>query len=479
VPARVVTVVLALAVALLMGRLAERAFTFVRSGAQMDLAAYWAAARATSAGLSPYVNHVERDPALWDGIAIHRHSRFIYPPLAARLLTPLGHSSYAQLKAVWTVSALLALGLAIALAVRLAGLTMTLPCGLALAGLTAAYYPALALLERGQSDAHLLLLLLGAIALLRRPGWILLGGALLAAAALFKLYLILVVPFLIARRQWRAVAGWALGALCLAALSLAISGPALLESYVHEQLPRIARHGDGGSPSTRLSAGVLARLAAGLPAGTTAIDGEAYTIESLRFSPNATLVRTPLGRATWNAMKRLGLDVAPAHVSGVFFAIAFASILALTWRTQLFTGAEVEPWIDLAWWQVVLTSMLLFAPLTWAMGTVWLLPAAPIAWRAWRAWQGSRGGEAGRSKTRLSAGLAVAGVLVAALPDPWVGMLALKYPLAEGLVLLGMLGLLIRQTLRRPYLRGQAGIGQRQARVAVVAGGKDPAYCVA
>lgn len=451
-PRRLLTVLLAIVVALLVWRLTTHSIAYVRTGAQMDLAAYWTAGRATAVGLSPYVNHVDRDPPLWDGIAIHRHSRFVYPPLVAELLTPLAQSSYAQAKLGWTLSALLALGVSLLLAWRLAGLAMTPWSGWLIAGLAAGFYPVLALIERGQSDAHLLLLLLGAIALMRRPGWVWLGGALLALAALFKLYLILVVPFLIARRQWRAMAGWSLGALVVTVISLALSGKAVLNDYVTQQLPRIARYGDSGPASTRLPAGVLAGRTAGQPAGFTRIDGERYRVESLRFTINASLVRTELGRATWKAMQRLGLGTAPAHVSAVFFVFGFAAIVVVLWRTPLLAGSRVEGWVDLAWWQVILTAVLLLAPLTWAMGTVWLLPAAPIAWAAWQTAE-----TAHALKTRVSAGLAWVGVLVAALPDPWLGELTIKYLVAEGLVLVGMLGLLRRSSENSGTRRAVAG----------------------
>src|SRR6185436_700092 len=58
---------------------------------QQDLAAYWVAGAARSAGLDPYVNHVGGPvaPELWDGVAVFAHSRFLYPPLIAELFRPL------------------------------------------------------------------------------------------------------------------------------------------------------------------------------------------------------------------------------------------------------------------------------------------------------------------------------------------------------------------------------------------------------
>ena len=51
---------------------------------QMDFSAFYIAGKSVSRGLSPYVNYVESDPGLWDGVNGFTHSRFLYPPLAAR-----------------------------------------------------------------------------------------------------------------------------------------------------------------------------------------------------------------------------------------------------------------------------------------------------------------------------------------------------------------------------------------------------------
>ena len=58
-----------------------------RDSLQMDFSAYYTAGEALSVGLSPYVTHVSTDPVIWDGQGRYRHSRFLYPPLVAEILS--------------------------------------------------------------------------------------------------------------------------------------------------------------------------------------------------------------------------------------------------------------------------------------------------------------------------------------------------------------------------------------------------------
>ena len=81
-----------------------------RSSLQEDFAAYWVAGAARRLGLDPYVNHVGGPvaPALWDGVAPFRHSRFLYPPLVAELFRPLAALPYRAAKALYTAAAVAA-----------------------------------------------------------------------------------------------------------------------------------------------------------------------------------------------------------------------------------------------------------------------------------------------------------------------------------------------------------------------------------
>ena len=92
---------------------------------QMDLSSFYAAGQAVDAGLSPYVNHVENEPPIWDGVDRYRHSRFLYPPPAARLFQPLSWIGYHAVKFFWMLASLVAVAAAVAIAItRTVGLSI-------------------------------------------------------------------------------------------------------------------------------------------------------------------------------------------------------------------------------------------------------------------------------------------------------------------------------------------------------------------
>ena len=397
---------LAVVLVALLVRLGAYALDFGRRSLQMDFAAYYAAGQAESAGLSPYLNHVAHDPPIWDGVATYRTSRFLYPPPVAHAFRPLAALPYSSAKVVWMVLSLAALAGALWIAGRAAGLRSHV-AWLALASLAGAWYPLLALLERGQADSLTLLLVLGAMVLSASgPRRALAAGALLAGAVWLKLHCVLLVPLLVLERRWRALAGFAAGAAALVALGLGLDGPGQTLDYVAHDLPRIARHGERGPSETRLPPELLEPVVAALANGRTTLDGRTWDVEALRFALNGSLVRTPLGRATWSAARGIGLPLAPAHVSLVFFGAAVLLALALgIGRARVRGESGITRLVD---WQIALVAVLLCAPATWAMATVWLLPAGAIVLA-----------ELGRpTSTRARVALAVvaAGLLIACVP---------------------------------------------------------------
>ena len=437
---RVAVAVLALVVALLCVRLVSYCLEFGSRGLQMDFAAYYTAGQAESRGLSPYVNHVATDALLWDGVGLYHHSRFLYPPPAAHLFRPLAALPYAVAKRIWIVLTLAALGAALALAARCATRRARSVDALAVAGVTAAFFPLLALVERGQADALTLLLMIVAIGWMRRPGGGIPAGLVLALATLLKLQCAFALPFVLARRRFTTALGFALGLGALALTALAVDGPRALHDYVTQQFPRISRYGEDGPRAMRLPPETFERFAAAVGPGRTVKDGQGYEIESLEFVLNASLVRTPLGRGVWEALRDAGIQIAPAQVSWLLLAVAFA--LLLPWQRRLALDARTSrPLDDFIYWQAVLLVILLCAPVSWATGVVWMLPLVWIAIAALR--------EPGRRGLAAIA-LCCEALLFAAIGDPWLlaatgpgGFAAWKYVAAEllalgGLVLLGL-----------------------------------------
>ena len=205
-----------------------------------------------------------------------------------------------------------------------------------------------------------------------------------------------------------------------------IGQPPTAAAAASEGVTMVERKRKGTAPSS------LRRLLAGVPPGHTTLQGRVYSVEALSFEINASAVRTPLGRTTWKAMRAVGLPIAPAHVSLAFLAVGLGLVLA--W--QRWSGPPRDRLAEFCYWNVVLILILLCAPLTWSMSTVWLLPTAVVMLKGLR---GSR-----RPGEILPLALCGAGLVAAGLPDAALaGLPSLaksKYVVAELLCLAGLLG---------------------------------------
>lgn len=357
---------------------------------QQDLAAFVTAGRARAAGLDPYRNHLSMAGAPWDGIAVYRHSRFLYPPIVAEAFRPLAALPYAWGKIIFT--AMSVGGLAIGL--RLARPPATPDAAGAPARATgvvwlavASWPPVFTTLERGQID--LLLLPLLALAWRRRTSP-LVGGVALAACALAKPFVFAVWPILLVaghRRLALTATGVVVALLGVGAL---LSGPTLSREYLTEVLPRAMRHGEGGPVGWLLPDEVLASAGDRLAEGTAQLDagGRIFPQQVGDFRRNASVVRLLAGDGTPPA-------AAGAAVFGVLAVLLGASALR---RPQCPT-----------WFWGALLAGVAASPVAWAMS----LPLGiPLLLRAPAAFQG-RGG-------RDRYGLALVGLYAAGALGPWV-----------------------------------------------------------
>jgi Glycosyltransferase family 87 len=334
---------------------------------QQDLAAYWIAGWACRLGLDPYVNQVGSTaaPALWDGIAIFRHSRFLYPPLVAELFRPLAALPYRGAKLIFSAAMLAAWGAA-------GLLTGDRRSRIWFFGASVLFFPLYRHLERGQIDLLILFLL---VLVWRAGTHPLVAGAALALGTLFKPGLLMLVPVLWVGGRARLVGG-ALGAgLALVGLTVAIAGPARLYEYLTSVLPRAALYGEGGTPEMLLPPERFPDAAAPGPHAettgddTTWLDGHGYRTSRWNAPASASLPRLlapespsfavnllPAGLALWGlgwAARRLhrrppGAAVPPESIDGLLlFAAAVGCVIA--------------------------------SPTGWVMGLVVALPLAPRA----------------------------------------------------------------------------------------------------
>jgi len=422
-------------------RLASWMTRFANESLQMDLAAFYTAGEALNHGLSPYDSHAARDPAIWDGVDLFYHSRFLYPPQVAVLMRPLASLSYAAAKRLWMALSLACVAASLAVTGHVYGLRRKWVLILIVAICAASYYPLFTHLERGQIDAvTLLLIVLSSAAMGKRTLRAELGaGVLLCVATLLKLHCVYMLPFLAIRKKPWALLGYLGGGLLIAILTVATPGgiEATL-GYVQDEMPRIARFGEWGTEDMRLPQEVLEERLQGLPEGMTTKDSLVYKRESFHFFSNGTLVR----------VLQLHLQKAQVWLDNsqlsVLVLIALLG-LVVAYQVRLPGSLHLDARGEVLYWQVVALIVLLAAPLTWVMNLVWLLPSIVIVLA-----------ELTRSKAgwgRLTLVLAAVALVVIALPDgadsPWltptlVRLIEHKYVFGEGLLLLALLGYLPR-----------------------------------
>jgi hypothetical protein len=414
-------------------RLAGSMMRFGQESLQADFSAFYTAGEATRAGLSPYSTYPDHDPPLWDGLATHRVSRFLYPPLFASLVSPLTHLPYLVAKQAWMIASLGAMAAALVVLARALRTKLGTESVLGLSAFVALFHPVLTHLERGQVDTFTLLAVSTALAPVVADGsdrfrsglWLALGTAL-------KPNVGGLLPFFLLRRRWRAAAGWALGGLAAALLTVALQGPERFVSYLTRELPRIAAEGEEHGLGGQLEPEVLARLRAGAPEGYTIREGRLYRIETMSFLANASIVR-------W-VKRDLGLRIGRGRLSLLLLAMVVAG-MAVWQRRHPRMREEPGGLRELAYWQIVAAGLLLCWPLTWAMNIVWLLPTALVLIHAAPRFYRSE-----RAAALVACGI---GLVLAGLPDsvafallvPW-GEATLKYVLAELLIVVSLLAIL-------------------------------------
>jgi hypothetical protein len=362
---------------------------FVWRSYQQDFAAYWAAGWARLMDLDPYLNYAGQGHALplpWDGVALFRHSRFLYPPLCADLFRPLLGLPYLCAKGLFT-GAMLAAWIGAGLIVaqdRRARVVYFVASTL--------FFPFYRHLERGQIDLLILLLLALAWRAHGRP-WA--AGAALAASAALKPAFVGLLPVVWALGRGRALlAALAIGG-ALAGVTALVDGPARLHEYLTEVIPRASLYGEGGTEEMLLPS---AQLPLASDDGMIDFGGRRY--------------RMTIGDAPASAsLPRLLAPESPSPASARLpFALA---IVGLTLLARLLRGGDDPATETLLYWTTAVACVVT-SPAGWVMGLVLALPLATV-------------GVALAAGGRLPRGPAVAGALAwvaLALPQPFSGWAA-------------------------------------------------------
>ena len=344
---------------------------FVTKSLQMDFSAFYTAGQVLDAGLSPYVNYALSSPSLWDGASRFNHSRFLYPPLAATMFRPLTVLSYGAAKLVWMVLSLISIIGGLLVYTSMLKPKPRLETFLLVLIVAALYHPLLTMLERGQEDGICLALISAAVAFSPHKGTRqLVSGLLFSLVTLLKLSCVFLLPLMILRRKIKMVVGYCLGCLLIIGTSVAVHGWSTCYDYFMNDMPRISRFGENGTLEMRLPKDFLEAHLKDWPGGTTTKDGHAYSLSVLSFRGNATLVRPLVALLSYG-----GVNLSPSLVSVAVFLV-LAALVAL-WQVlyghTVIAGDSLQ---EVIYWQLDLIIVLLAAPLTWVMSTVWLIPVA-------------------------------------------------------------------------------------------------------
>jgi hypothetical protein len=193
-----------------------------------DFTIFYYTARLVADGLPMYGESPVRYGVKWAS----SHLGNLNPPHFQMLLQPLAGLTYAQAYVAWALVNLAALGVALWLIVRGLGLRVT-ATGAAVAGaLMMASTPFTSVAVTSEWSFVLLVPFTMAWLALRQAHW---GraGAWLGACVALKLFFLLFVPWLLLKRQWRAVAMLGLAALAWTVAGMALYGVDTYRLWIH------------------------------------------------------------------------------------------------------------------------------------------------------------------------------------------------------------------------------------------------------
>jgi len=263
----------------------------------VDFVTLWTAAHDLSLGGSLY-----RVDAV---LANHFGTVFKVPPFYGMLLLPLAktdiHSALLLHRTLDMALYAGVAGLLGALGAKRLGSPLSLAAVCTVMGLM---QPPFDTVAYGQIDVVLLLLLTMAFLALQR-GWPLVAGLAVALATLLKLYPLLLLALLLARREWRAIAWTVTWLLLLTSLAVAVVGWPEHVTYATQVLPRIG--GGTGWIENQTINGFLCRLLTGSlapePVRERVVDLLTYLSLGLALAVGMALAARPSHRSSRYALQ--------------------------------------------------------------------------------------------------------------------------------------------------------------------------------
>ena len=337
-------------------------FTSVAS-LQMDFTAYYTTGKVFLTGADIYKNQIVNDWLLWDGVAVFNHSRFLYPPLTAMIFSVFSLLEYSSAKYLWNILNFLFVTSALLLLMK--AFIKKLNFDLLVIALLVLlnFFPFITMLERGQVDGLNLLLITTAIILTKRKDSFP-AGVVLAIATLFKLYVVLLIPFMLIAKKPRAVWGYVSGVIVLSLLSFLLTGYERNVQYVFEEMPRLSQLGESGFEEMKIPSESLRNYFQLSKYSVSMVEGKMYRTEIISFNSKASFLRI---FSVLNEKTHLNLPL--AVVSLILYLVFLGFVILLIRKKSLHDEKDY-----LMFWIMSLVVILLCSNFTWVMNLVWLIP---------------------------------------------------------------------------------------------------------
>lgn len=397
----------------------------------MDLTAYYTAGKVMSQDLDVYKNHFNADWHLWDGVGVFEHSRFLYPPIAASMFQMFAGIDYETFKYFWNFFTFICVIAASYIFLRLYNLHLSLINYLIAGIVLFNFFPFITLLERGQIDGFTFLIVACAVSLILTTNIKnrFMGGMLWAFASLFKFYCVLIIPFLLAKKKFTEIWGYAAGAAVVFILMLAVNGKDITYNYFVHELPRISEYAESGTEEMKINSVALREYFQMTPDAISFADGKMYRTEVISFNSKASVMRVFIV-----AQQVVDVNI-PNIVISCLMLLILTGMIWLVEREALFSSEQSFIY-NLAFWQLIITVIMFVGVFTWVMNLVWLLPVMYII--MYLHYKGNRGKEYW---------LLMAGFIFAAMPDAFLllkdsiagELLKAKYIASEVLIFGGLL----------------------------------------
>lgn len=267
-----------------------------------------------------------------------------HPPLTALLLVPLTFLPFPIATLIWTLGCVLLLAGIVYLLVKELNLPLASPWWQITVMFMPSWYPVWLHLHLGQFTIPLAALIFGAWLALRR-GRDTLAGALLAGAAMLKIFPVVLLAYAVINRRWRML-GSALAVMLLLALVQTAIDPRQWPDYFLRVAPQNAATWTN-NPRNASLASIGMRLFVDNP-----------EVKAMFDLPAAEL---------------------PTRVA--IYAITLACVAVVLWRRRDANDRTGE-------FCLLLCTMVLLSPLSWEHSFIFLLLPFAVIWQRLRAWPG-------------------------------------------------------------------------------------------